>query len=94
MSVNTFFHSLPRGLHAAGRDVYGNRDLAAYEDGRRDVEKIVRRFVGSSISKLNQKDDVEAQVGAEEPREAMPKEIAKAYLERLGREILEKAEAL
>jgi hypothetical protein len=44
ISLNIFFHSLNPTLHAAGRDVYGNRDLAAYEDGRRDIEKIIHRF--------------------------------------------------
>ncbi|OAG42950.1 hypothetical protein AYO21_02901 [Fonsecaea monophora] len=45
ISVNVFFRTLHPHKYAAGRDVYGNRDLAAYEDGRRDVEKIVRRFL-------------------------------------------------
>lgn len=43
VSVNTFFRDLESG-YAAGRDVYGNRDLQAYEDGRRDIEKIFKRF--------------------------------------------------
>jgi len=43
VSVNTFFRDLESG-YAAGRDVYGNRDLQAYEDGRRDIEKIYKRF--------------------------------------------------
>ncbi|OQV06893.1 Galactose oxidase, central domain-containing protein isoform 1 [Cladophialophora immunda] len=45
ISVNVFFRTLNPHKYAAGRDVYGNRDLAAYEDGRRDLEKIVRRFL-------------------------------------------------
>jgi len=44
IAVNVFFRSLSAAKYAAGRDVYGNRDLAAYEDGRRDVEKMARRF--------------------------------------------------
>ena len=94
ISVNVFFHSLSQSLYAAGRDVYGNRDLAAYEEGRRDVEKIVKRFAGTSKSKNNHKDDCGTRVGTEEPREEMPNEIAKAYLERLGLEILAKAGSL
>ena len=43
VAVNVFFRNLPQG-YAAGRDVYGNRDIQAYEEGRKDVEKIVRRF--------------------------------------------------
>ena len=44
ISVNVFFRSLPDSVYLAGRDVYGNRDLQPYEDGRRDVDKIVKRF--------------------------------------------------
>lgn len=44
IAVNVFFRNLPAKDYAAGRDVYGNRDLQPYEDGRRDLEKIVRRF--------------------------------------------------
>lgn len=44
IAVNVFFRNLPTTEYAAGRDVYGNRDLQPYEDGRRDLGKIVRRF--------------------------------------------------
>jgi tRNA wybutosine-synthesizing protein 4 len=43
VAVNVFWKDLEKG-YAAGKDVYGNRDLQAYENGRRDVEKIVRAF--------------------------------------------------
>lgn len=39
VAVNVFFRSLSEG-YAVGRDVYGNRDLAAYEEGRRDLLKV------------------------------------------------------
>lgn len=45
ISVNVFFRNVDAG-YAPGRDVYGNRDLQAYEKGRRDVEKISRSFDG------------------------------------------------
>ena len=44
VAVNVFFRNLSTDEYAAGRDLYGNRDLRAYEDGRRDVDKIIRRF--------------------------------------------------
>ncbi|RMZ88369.1 hypothetical protein DV736_g4403, partial [Chaetothyriales sp. CBS 134916] len=44
ISVNIFFRSLHDGAYPAGRDVYGNRDLMAYEEGRRDLDKMVKRF--------------------------------------------------
>jgi tRNA wybutosine-synthesizing protein 4 len=149
-SVNVFFHSLPRALYAAGRDVYGNRDLAAYEEGRRDVDRIVRRFVRMPAPKVkpaakaktgreqdpakgkerevvngepahkettiqNGTSEIAAEEGAatekstingnpgdgEEPSaipikgiESMPKDLAKAYLQRLAAEVLERAAEL
>jgi tRNA wybutosine-synthesizing protein 4 len=43
VAVNVFFRNLDSG-YAAGKDVYGNRDLQAYENGRRDVERIAKAF--------------------------------------------------
>ncbi len=45
IAVNIFFRNMTKG-YAAGKDVYGNRDLEAYENGRRHVEKIARAFDG------------------------------------------------
>ncbi|KAI9376357.1 hypothetical protein BJX61DRAFT_392186 [Aspergillus egyptiacus] len=45
VAVNVFFRNLPQG-YAAGRDVYGNRDVQAYEKGRKDLEKIAKTFRG------------------------------------------------
>lgn len=43
ISVNIFFRNIDAG-YAPGRDTYGNRDLQAYEKGRRDIEKISKSF--------------------------------------------------
>lgn len=43
ISVNVFFRDLDSG-YSPGRDVYGNRDVQAYEKGRKDLEKITRSF--------------------------------------------------
>ncbi|KAF2188236.1 LCM-domain-containing protein [Zopfia rhizophila CBS 207.26] len=43
IAVNVFFRNLDKG-YAAGKDVYGNRDLQAYENGRKDVERIAKAF--------------------------------------------------
>ena len=43
VAVNVFFRSLQTG-YSAGKDVYGNRDLQAYENGRMEVAKMVRAF--------------------------------------------------
>lgn len=41
VAVNVFFRDLDSG-YSTGRDVYGNRDLAAYEKGRQDAGRIIR----------------------------------------------------
>ncbi|KAL8693601.1 MAG: hypothetical protein Q9218_001601 [Villophora microphyllina] len=43
VSVNVFFRNLNIG-YAAGRDVYGNRDLQAYENGRKNIDKMIKSF--------------------------------------------------
>ncbi|KAM0420699.1 hypothetical protein ACHAPT_011481 [Fusarium lateritium] len=43
VAVNVFFRDLESG-YSTGRDVYGNRDLAAYEKGRLDVARTVKSF--------------------------------------------------
>ncbi|KAI8963032.1 LCM-domain-containing protein [Daldinia sp. FL1419] len=43
VAVNVFFRSLESG-YSSGRDVYGNRDLAAYEKGRQDITRITNSF--------------------------------------------------
>ncbi|KAJ0125523.1 leucine carboxyl methyltransferase [Diaporthe amygdali] len=43
IAVNVFFRNLDRG-YSIGRDVYGNRDLAAYEKGRQEIARISKSF--------------------------------------------------
>ncbi|CAK7264922.1 tRNA methyltransferase ppm2 [Sporothrix epigloea] len=43
IAVNVFFRDLDKG-YSSGRDVYGNRDLAAYEKARQDVSRICKSF--------------------------------------------------
>ena len=112
ISINIFFRSLPccPSTYPAGRDVYGNRDLAAYEEGRRDLDRIFKRFT-SSFSSSGQRGntnaeatvndtDANAEAGHQSKGKtqyatsAIPRDIAKAYLERLVDEIRLRAEAL
>lgn len=44
VAVMVFFRNLEGDAYAHGRDVYANRDLAAYEKGRRKVQGIVQDF--------------------------------------------------
>ncbi|KAK5103653.1 tRNA methyltransferase ppm2 [Lithohypha guttulata] len=88
IAVNMFFRNLPQSSYAAGRDVYGNRDLACYEDGRRMAEKLVSKFKNSH----QQGSPSERLTGAS--LDWIPKDIRKIYLLRIAREIEEQAEAL
>jgi len=45
VAVNVFFRDLRAG-YSTGRDVYGNRDLAAYERGRQDIARVSSSFAG------------------------------------------------
>lgn len=45
VAVNVFFRNLSKG-YAAGRDVYGNRDVQAYEKARADLQKMEKSFEG------------------------------------------------
>ncbi|KAL8870548.1 MAG: hypothetical protein Q9174_003437 [Haloplaca sp. 1 TL-2023] len=69
ISVNVFFRNL-KGGYAAGRDVYGNRDLQAYENGRKNISRMIDAFKG------------------------VPDHMAKAYLERLAKELKEAAKMM
>ncbi|KAI9732357.1 MAG: tRNA methyltransferase ppm2 [Cirrosporium novae-zelandiae] len=48
IGVNVFFRDLEKG-YAAGRDVYANRDIQAYEKGRKDIDKMARAFQGIPV---------------------------------------------
>lgn len=99
ISLNMFFRNLSVAKYAAGRDVYGNRDLGAYEDGRRDVDRIVRRFLTGPAHGKGDGGAVQREGEGEGEGDMMnvnviPKDIAKAYLERLADELRERAEKL
>lgn len=88
MAVNVFFRNLPSTTYAAGRDVYGNRDLACYEDGRKMLEKMVNKFRDSK-----RRSDVSEQAPSVS-LDWVPKHIRKSYLLRLAKELEQKAEEL
>ena len=46
VAVNVFFRSFEQGRYAPGKDIYGNRDLQAYEHGRQGVARIEKAFDG------------------------------------------------
>ncbi|KAK5955639.1 tRNA methyltransferase ppm2 [Knufia fluminis] len=87
IAVNVFFRNLPDSAYAAGRDVYGNRDLACYEDGRKVVERLVSKFKDS-------KQQAEVSQESSMLLDWIPKDVRKAYLLRLAKELEEEAETL
>ncbi|KAK6515654.1 tRNA methyltransferase ppm2, variant 2 [Arthrobotrys conoides] len=44
IAINTFFHWFDDTLHSAGKDLYGNKDLACYEDGRGVLKELTSKF--------------------------------------------------
>ncbi|KAF3203075.1 tRNA methyltransferase ppm2 [Orbilia oligospora] len=46
IAINTFFHWFDDNLHSAGKDLYGNKDLACYEEGRGVLKDLVGKFDG------------------------------------------------
>lgn len=88
IAINIFFRNLPPVAYAAGRDVYGNRDLACYEDGRKTMEKLISRFKDSH----NQ--GAAANGSPSALMDWVPKDIRKTYLLRLAKELEDEADAL
>ncbi|KAJ6258962.1 tRNA methyltransferase ppm2 [Drechslerella dactyloides] len=46
IAVNIFFHSFDAGLFSEGRDLYGNKDLACYQEGRDALKGVLAKFEG------------------------------------------------
>src|SRR5271170_1490654 len=44
VGVNVFWKSLKNEVYGSGKDVYGNKDLLAYTEGRKLIEKIGMGF--------------------------------------------------
>lgn len=88
IAINVFFRNFPTSAYAAGRDVYGNRDLACYEDGRKMLDKIVHKFTDSK----QRGDSTEYVPGVS--LDWITKDVRKAYLLRLAKELEERADAL
>ncbi|KAL6245397.1 tRNA methyltransferase ppm2 [Rhinocladiella similis] len=97
IAVSITFRNLDSSAYAPSPTTTGNFSLIAYEEGRRDMEKVLERFTRHqnhstnsmvSDSKVNGKADGGIALGT------LPKDVTKALLERLGKELLSKAEAL
>ncbi|OAP57955.1 hypothetical protein AYL99_07045 [Fonsecaea erecta] len=98
VTVNLSFRNLPPAVFTASPRHNSPPDLAAYEEGRRDLENIVKRFTSNvhhSGSMVNgQTALTNSAMSLDLMLASIPKDIAKAYLQRLGKELLMKADEL
>ncbi|KAK6539786.1 tRNA methyltransferase ppm2 [Orbilia ellipsospora] len=46
IAVNTFFYSFNNAFYSQGKDLYGNKDLKCYQEGRDMISDILQRFSG------------------------------------------------
>ena len=44
VGINVFWKSFKDNVYNRGKDIYGNKDLAGYTDGRKLLERIARSF--------------------------------------------------
>lgn len=85
-------------------DKYTNTDsglresgLAAYDAGRRDIENITKRFIDNDAQVIRSIDQGKSRLNGQGDDERsfvthqIPRDVTKAFLERLGRELLSKA---
>ncbi|GMF98309.1 unnamed protein product [[Candida] boidinii] len=49
ISLNFFWKDLKDDVYSAGKDIYGNRDIRAYENSRKMVERIKHMFEDDNI---------------------------------------------
>ncbi|KAI1623744.1 hypothetical protein EDD37DRAFT_650836 [Exophiala viscosa] len=95
VAVSISFPNLDRSQYTA-RLEDGEIGLAAYEDGRRTLDKLVKSFIRPSRKLIGHKTDtpVSTDSGDTLILDSIPKDVAKASLKRLGRELLMKADEL
>jgi tRNA wybutosine-synthesizing protein 4 len=88
------FRILPHSALAKTLDENWSAELKAYEDSRRDLETVMKRFTSCLGRSNGEPDTQDRQAGADMLLEQIPKDVAKVYLQRLGKELLMKAEEL
>lgn len=99
IQVNISFRTLSPSQYSAGPNSADGLGLAAYEQGRQEIDKMVKQFTGGfDVSPP----ETEVSNGNGAARrgspgfvlDGLPKEVAKALLERLGRELMTRADEL
>ncbi|OAL25807.1 hypothetical protein AYO20_10362 [Fonsecaea nubica] len=98
VTVNLSFRNLPPHLFCTSSSHDSHNDLVAYEEGRRHLESVVKRFTSnvchSTPRQNGQTAPTKSVVGSDLMLTNIPKDVAKAYLQRLGKELLMMAEEL
>lgn len=95
ITIKVSFSNLPPSALATTDESNWSAELTAYNEGRRDLENVVNRF--TSCLTLSQGDSAAAakcMANSDAPLllDRLPKEVIKVYLQRLGKELLMKAE--
>ncbi len=94
VTIKVSFSTLPHGALTTSQAKNWSSELKAYEDGREDIQKVMQRFTSClGLSNGNSKDSG-SQPAADMLLDRIPKDVVKAYLQRLGKELLMKAEEL
>ncbi|KAJ9608113.1 tRNA methyltransferase ppm2 [Cladophialophora chaetospira] len=94
VSIKVSFSTLPQ--HALSTSAANNwsSELKAYEDGRQDLQKVVQRFTSGLGLSNGVTPASDKQPAASMLLDHIPKDVVKAYLQRLGKELLMKADEL
>jgi tRNA wybutosine-synthesizing protein 4 len=97
IAISVSFRNLDTSKYVVRTTPASDIGLAAYEDGRRDIDRILGRFTCSRRqSNIGKTNDSNTNRRAEPGMvlDDLPKDVTKALLERLGKELLMKAESL
>ncbi|KIW16397.1 hypothetical protein PV08_06449 [Exophiala spinifera] len=97
IAVSITFRTLDSCAYASSPTSAGNLALVAYEKGRQDMERVLERFTRHETHTANglmRDTDVNGKAHSGITLNALPIDVTKALLERLGKELLSKAEAL
>ncbi|EXJ89012.1 hypothetical protein A1O3_02076 [Capronia epimyces CBS 606.96] len=104
VTIKVFFRTITADKYTKSAGGFREAELVAYEAGRRDVENIVKRFInnntqparltGQETSGLTGHEETETKIEPAFVLDQIPKDVTKAFLEKLGRELLAKAAEL
>ena len=94
ITIKVSFTDLPDSALTTIRGENWAAELKAYQEGRRDLERLVQRFTSCLHSPSKEPVMGVGQPGGDGLLDQLPKDVMKVYLQRLGKELLMKAEEL